>query len=96
MLNGYKKNFNFFGGQMEEILVIIYLLSCYLLDQPRTGGINSFILIWTISGPPILSVFWTGHQKTILPFTRFNTIDKQDLDHRICATLKYLICGHMK
>ena len=45
--NGYKKTFSLFGGQMEEILVIAYLLFCYLLDQPRTKRIDSFILKWT-------------------------------------------------
>ena len=50
MLNGYEKTFSLFGGQMEEILVIIYFLSCYLLYQQRTEGIDSFILKWTRSG----------------------------------------------
>ena len=46
-MNGYKKTFNLFGRQMDEILVIIHFLSCYLLYQQRTEGIDSFILKWT-------------------------------------------------
>ena len=51
MLNGYEKTFSLFGGQMEEILVIIYFLSSYLLYQQRTEGIDSFILKWTNPTP---------------------------------------------
>ena len=51
MLNGYKKTFSLFGGQMEEILVVIYFLSCFLLYQPRTERIYSFILKWTSPCP---------------------------------------------
>ena len=44
MLNNYTKYFILIGGQMEEISVTVYLITCYLLDQPRTEGIDSFIL----------------------------------------------------
>ena len=53
MMKGCIKAFILLGGQMEEILVIIYSLFWYLLDQPRTAGVDSFILKWTRCNPTI-------------------------------------------
>ena len=49
---------------MEDMLVNIYLLYCYSLNQPRTEGIASFILKWPKCNPTPASVsepYWVSH-----------------------------------
>ena len=62
MLNGYTEGFSLFGGQMEDILVIIYLLYWYLLDQPRTEGMYSLIHKWTKLAPTIKGILIAENQ----------------------------------